>query len=365
MKSLKIYISILCCFYVFSALSQGEDNEEVISISEKTQSRINPLAQKSYNEGVKYFSEGNYKDAIQSFKRAIEISPDFILARTNLAYTYISVESLDLAEEQFFKITSMDKTAHLPFFELGTIAELRNDSEKAILYYTKAIEMNKDDLRYFYHRGIQYFKLYEYKSAVEDFTKVISFNDDPAAAYNDRASAYKMSGQIDKAVADFNTAIEFNENFGLAYNNLGSLYREQKQYDKAITAYDKAISIDTNNYLAWNNRGLAKFEKGLYQEALADFIKVNELKPNYAIALNNIAGVYMEINEYESAITFSSAAIAINDNYGAAYYNRAIANEMLRKVYEACHDWNRAADLGIKVAEEFFTTHSCGNLIEK
>src|SRR5690606_24677327 len=102
---------------------------------------------------------------------------------------------------------------------------------------------------------------------------------------------------------------------------------------------DKAISIDQNNFLAWNNRGFANFENEAYAEAISDFKKVNLLKPDYAIAYSNSAGVYMKMDEYEQAVKYSTIAIEKDKDLGIAYYNRAIAYEMLRQEIKACEDF--------------------------
>lgn len=366
MRNLQSFLLLFCFFFILSAYGQEDSVKIVVANNVEIDSTgVDPEAQKAYNEGTTAFENKNYAEAIKQFKKAIEISPDFILAHSNLAYTYLSDKKVELAEQQFLHLTTIDETAHLPFYELGTLAELKDSTDLAIKYYSNAIDRKNNDKRYYYQRGILYFKLGRYETAVEDFSKVVLIDPKDADAYNDRGSAYKLTGKIDKAIADYTKAADLNKKSGLAYNNLGSLYREQKEYDRAIKAYDKAILVDQNNYLAWNNRGFAKFEKGDYPAALSDFKRVNLLNPDYAIAYNNIAGVYMEMEEYENVVTYSTKAIERDENLGAAYYNRAIANEMLRNEVQACKDWSQAADLGIRIAEEYYTTNSCGNLIEK
>jgi|SRR5690554_2855944 len=366
MKNLQLYTLLFCSFFWLPTYAQEDGVKVVVAKNvEIDSSGIDPEAQKAYNEGTTAFENKNYSAAIASFKKAIEISPIFLQAHTNLAYTYLADDKSDLAEAQFLQITTIDETVHLPFFELGTLAELKDSVNLAISYYSKAIERKSNEKKYYYQRGIQYFKLKQYEDAIQDFSKVVLIDNKFADAYNDRGSAYKLTGNMDKAIADYTKAAELDKKTGLAYNNLGSLYREQKEYDRSIKAYDKAILIDQNNYLAWNNRGFAKFEKGDYQNALSDFKRVNLLKPDYAIAYNNIAGVYMEMEDYKNVVKYSTTAIEKDKDLGAAYYNRAIANEMLRNEVQACEDWSKAADYGIRIAEEFYTTNSCGKLIEE
>ena len=42
-----------------------------------------------------------------------------------------------------------------------------------------------------------------------------------------------------------------------------------------------------------------------------------------------------------------------------AYFNRGIANEMLRNVEDACSDWEQAFILGSEKAEEYLNSPTC------
>jgi len=50
---------------------------------------------------------------------------------------------------------------------------------------------------------------------------------------------------------------------------------------------------------------------------------------------------------------YCNKAILLDEKYAAAYLNRGIAREMLRKDDEACSDWNKAASLGLKNGKSF------------
>ncbi|PKR81482.1 hypothetical protein CW751_05370 [Brumimicrobium salinarum] len=362
MKTLKPFLLLFSCFLTLTINSQEDSIKIVVAKNVAIDSSgIEPAAQKAYNEGTTAFENKDYTSAILKFKQALEISPSFSQARSNLAYTYLANKEVDLAKEQFLALAEADQKADGPYYELGTIAAQKDSFALAVNFFTKAIERKANQADYFYQRGIQYFKLKNYEAAITDFSKVILINPKHADAYNDRGSAYKLSENYKKAIEDYNKAATLNKKSGNAYNNLGSLYREQKKYDRAISAYDKALMIEKDNFMALNNRGFAKFEKGDYKNALGDFKKVILLKPDYTIAYNNIAGVYMEMEEYENVVKYASQAIERDDQIGAAFYNRAIANEMLRNEEQACQDWNRAADLGVRIAEEYYTTNNCGN----
>ncbi|MCW8968253.1 MAG: tetratricopeptide repeat protein, partial [Flavobacteriales bacterium] len=60
-----------------------------------------------------------------------------------------------------------------------------------------------------------------------------------------------------------------------------------------------------------------------------------------------------KLKDYEGAVADCDKAISLDKNYAAAYLNRGIAYEMLRKEDKACEDWNKAAELGLKNGKAF------------
>ena len=67
------------------------------------------------------------------------------------------------------------------------------------------------------------------------------------------------------------------------------------------------------------------------------------------------------MKNYKEAVTACDKAIGIDDDYGYAYYNRGLANEMLREETKACQDWQKAAELGIESANTYYNNSDCKN----
>jgi tetratricopeptide (TPR) repeat protein len=63
----------------------------------------------------------------------------------------------------------------------------------------------------------------------------------------------------------------------------------------------------------------------------------------------NRGNVLMKEQRYQTAAEDYTVAISFDRDYGAAYYNRAIAFYRLKKFTEACHDLLTAEKLGIKI----------------
>ena len=73
----------------------------------------------------------------------------------------------------------------------------------AIIYYTKAIELDPKLTAAYNNRGNAYHNLKNYEVAIADYTKAIELDPKLAAAYNNRGNAYKSLGKNNEANADF------------------------------------------------------------------------------------------------------------------------------------------------------------------
>jgi tetratricopeptide (TPR) repeat protein len=74
------------------------------------------------------------------------------------------------------------------------------------------------------------------------------------------------------------------------------------------------------------------------------------------MAYNNRASIYIEKEEWNLAVKDCNKAIEIDAEYAYAYYNRAIAKEMLRDLDNACNDWNKSYELGLDAGKAHFNT---------
>ena len=55
----------------------------------------------------------------------------------------------------------------------------------------------------YYYRGLAYYKLQQYKEAIDDFSVAIEGNPSDIRAYEKRGDAYCQTGDYDNAIKDF------------------------------------------------------------------------------------------------------------------------------------------------------------------
>ncbi len=95
-------------------------------------------------QGLTFSNEGKHEQAIASFKRALELDPDFHDARLNLGIVYFKLPSLDLALETFQQVLDQDPDNSSALIFLGLSFQGQEQYEKSIPYFEKAGNLDPD-----------------------------------------------------------------------------------------------------------------------------------------------------------------------------------------------------------------------------
>jgi len=165
-----------------------------------------------FYRGNAQFDSEKYGQAIESYKKAIAINPDYADAHYNLGIAYRKQGEYDLA----------------------------------IASYQKAIAINPDDAKAHYNLGYAYRKQGKYDLEIKSYKKAIAIDPDLAKAHYNLGNAYGEQGEYDLAIASYQKAIAIDPNLAEAHYSLGIAYRKQGEYEKAIDAFKTAIGINPN-----------------------------------------------------------------------------------------------------------------------
>ena len=138
-------------------------------------------------------------------------------------------------------------------------------TDKAIKYYCKAIDLNPLFAEAFCNRGVAKSHLGNKKGAIKDYDKATELNPEYAKAYNNRGSVKADLGDKEEAIKDYDKAIELNPKYAEAYNNRGNMKFDLGNYEEAIRDYNKALK---SNSLSAAEELVALFKRTIAEAAL-------------------------------------------------------------------------------------------------
>ncbi|TRX67391.1 tetratricopeptide repeat protein [Flammeovirga kamogawensis] len=183
------------------------------------------------------------------------------------------------------------------------------------------------------NQGKKKLSVNKFKEAISLFDAAIKEDANNMDAYNSRGYAQMALQEYSKANSDFTKAIEIyvetEEDVPNAYRfyyNRGNVKRFQNDNKGAVIDYTQAIQLDATIYDIYLNRGLANAEVEGFTASVQDFDKAIDLAngSDKRIFLHK-ARILMLSKQFDLAIASLDKAIALDPNYGEAYYYKALS----------------------------------------
>ncbi|MBF0291870.1 MAG: tetratricopeptide repeat protein [Nitrospinae bacterium] len=294
----------------------------------------------------------NPKDTLEKYKKALDeasiklsdFEKEFGKPRITAAKKSLEKGETEEAEKLFTEALEQGvKQAAESAYQLGVLAGQKMEYEKAFKYYNRAVELEKNNMKYLNRAGGMALTLGEYGKAEPLLHKALEIGEkvlqpehqDIAASLNNLAALYHAQRRHAEAESLYKRALSIDEKtLGVEHpivatdlNNLAALYEDQGRYSDAEPLYKRSISIVENalgaehpnvairlNNLAafYNDQERPVEAESLYERALSiDEKALGREHPNVAIRLNNLAGLYFKQGWYDKAVPLYKRAVAI------------------------------------------------------
>ncbi|MFW5805010.1 MAG: tetratricopeptide repeat protein [Bacteroidales bacterium] len=204
-----------------------KDYNQALSYIREIKNRNLQDADTYFIQGLIYSETEKTDLAIKAFQRCIEYDEEHIAAYVMLG-RMLSDANDPLAVE-YFKSGLRKAPENIELhYNTGFYFQQNNQTDSALYHYNYIIN-NIDSLHYGAHYNIGYVALVyqnSYDKAIEYFTKALEIDSDSYKAYYNRGYAYELLGKTQKARADYNKALEYKENYPLAIEALNELDKQ-------------------------------------------------------------------------------------------------------------------------------------------
>ncbi|RLC78827.1 MAG: hypothetical protein DRI61_09160, partial [Chloroflexi bacterium] len=148
-----------------------------------------------YGLGIVYSDQGCYEEAIEAYRKAIELDSKFAAPWNGLGNVYYKQGRYEKAIEAYRNAIELDPKYAYPWNGLGWVYYEQGRYEEAIEAYRKAIELNPRFAAPWNSLGNVYYEQGRYEEAIEAYRKVIELNPNRGATYCALASIYRRLGR--------------------------------------------------------------------------------------------------------------------------------------------------------------------------
>ncbi len=290
---------VACCVLTPIQISYWKDSDKLFTHAVQVTDG-NYLA---YNNLGYYFSNKNEPErAIEFYKKALEIKPNYEDAHNNMGFCLAAEGKYKEAINEYIKALSINKKLTEAHNNLGNALSNIGEIDAAIHEYQIAIEENPKHSDAHNNLGIALAMKGRIDEAIEHFQLAVRYKDNYASAHSNLGNAYAVQGnnlltagntvaaqaKFDQAIMEYHECLRLSPEDPQAHNNLGNVLAQQNKLDDAQREYRKAIEMKYENPEAHFNLGFALARQGKRAEAEAEYLVALKQKPNYADAAHQL-----------------------------------------------------------------------------
>jgi len=295
----------------------------------ETRSRVvknytaNPEAYTLYLQGRYFWNKRTTEDvrkAIDYFNQAIALDPDFALAYSGLADSYLVLpqflenrmsEALPPARDAALKALALDDGLAEAHVSLALVRESEWDFAASERKFKRAIELNPN-----YPTGRFWY-----------------------------GNLLAMMGRMDECLAEIRRALELDP-LSLVINVVQALYFLQvKEFDQAITQARKAVELDPSFVWSRYILGVCLRAGGMYKESVDELEKAREFFGSSLSGLGDLGMAYAlaggQAKARDVLLTLEAhlqRGYAVNAEIAAVYLGLGDTEKVLQYLDKACDD---------------------------
>ena len=261
-----------------------------------------------YNLGIVLSGQGEADQAIDHYKRAVALRPDYAEAHYNLGRLLVEQGQLD----------------------------------EAIVHYERAAAINPADAEAQNNLGVTLFGMGRADDAIAHYQKALEIRSDYAEASCNLASALIAKGDFDGAIARYTACLTAVPDQEEARYNLASALLRKGRTGEAIVQYQKVLQVHPESADAHANLGSAWLAKGRVRDAMAEYTKALQISPENLAALSNLA--WLLATSADSSVRNGSEAVRLAERADSASSRSETHPTVLRILAAAYAEAGRFAE---------------------
>jgi uncharacterized protein (TIGR02466 family) len=204
--------------------------------------------------GVCQQAQGNYQEALQSFKKILTLNEGIAEIHVNVAILFSQLNDNSQAISHYQRAIQLKPNLVTAHFNLAALLQTRGELQTASLHYQQALAYQPNFVEALANLGTVLQLQGQLHAAKQCYQRALQLREDAQGYFNLGTVEYDL-GDHDAAITAFEAALTLNPHYADAWNNLGETWRDHGDMIKAVRCYKQAIQAQANHDRALYNMG--------------------------------------------------------------------------------------------------------------
>ncbi|MEW5895682.1 MAG: tetratricopeptide repeat protein [Candidatus Omnitrophota bacterium] len=252
-----------------------------------------------------------WSDPEALMKDNIAKSPHHLRPRFNLSSHYIREGNLDKARKVIEEAAAIAPWHPDNYFKIAYIYELQGQSELAMIYYRKAIDLDPEHARGEYYLRLAQFNIgrQRWDKAEPLLEEALKRSPKSDVIHTEMGNINNLQGDSKRAFEHYQEAVELNPYNENALNGLATIYVLRGDYDQGVEIYERLIRLAPGMELAYVNLAKVYFLKKDWEKSKEIFNKALKIGVDDPEILVRLAQININLKNYFEAQDQMATAI--------------------------------------------------------
>ncbi len=305
-------IVLFLCLFIFWTPSRGLADE----VTDSTGPGSADEAKEHLRLGIDFFLTDELDVALDEFREAVHLQPDYAGAYHNLG-------------------VALAKTADLHGAITAWTEAERLDPETFSLRYSLSALVS-------YNYGVSLVRAGKLVLAMKEWQTALRMQLNFPEAHYALGLGFLAKQNPAVAAAHFQSALSWAPDWIQAHVALGMAHFESHEYDLARTVWLKALALNPGEARTHANLGLLAVQEGNYQEAIEYSRQAVDLQPDLVPAHFNLGIALLEKGEVRASVEAFKHALALDTRMTPAQLLLGVAWSRMGDWAQAAHNWRDA-----------------------
>jgi len=233
---------------------------------------LNQSFDEAYYHSAQIYQKLQIYDKAEQFYSKVNKNHElYFISQRNIVFNKRHHESNDKAIKYLFSLIEQYTDNYDFLVDLADLYRIEKDYEKAIVYYSKVLNLNRQDIlrwRLFYLRGICYERLNNWNLAENDFLESLKINSEASQTLNYLAYAWiERNIFIDRSLKMLEIAHEKDPENHYILDSLAWAHYKKRNYLVASRLMEKVIDIAPGEAISLDHLGDIYYAMGRKREA--------------------------------------------------------------------------------------------------
>ena len=281
------------------------------------QARRAAEAQSLIDAGLENLQRARYEQAIDAFRRAVDLSPDLAIAWYDLGVAYFGLQRFEDSRRALEELRRREPHHQFALYFLARIDLIEGNLDAAIRGF-ESISGSKPLADELYYLGSAYFRKGNNLAAIRSLEQASAATPDDYRVHLLLARAYQKAGRIQDSSAQSDLSERLREAYRAKSREI--LECQSSLLSKAPQTAEEHCRrlLDGNDPTKLVSMGVLLAERQLYDQAIGPLAKAARLDPENYEPQFNLGLTYFKMKDYRDAKPPLQAAVALRpESYDA------------------------------------------------